>query len=79
MTSQDKQFWQRRINCWRAELVALGKRLDAPRHEDEVFHVVTAVKDLRVRMRRSCDELGIVTDSSDSLDRLINRILKVIG
>lgn len=79
MTPEDQQVWQRRINCWRVELVTLGKRLDAPRHEDEVFHVVTAVKDLRVRMRRSCDELGIITHSDDSLDRLINRIMKVIG
>lgn len=75
MTIDVKDSYQRQIKCWRAELWMLGQRLDRARWDDEAVYVSTQVRDMRMRVRKACDELGIPTFDEDTIDTLIRKIV----
>ncbi|ABE67961.1 hypothetical protein Cali_246 [Mycobacterium phage Cali] len=72
-------FYYRRVDQLRKEVVCLGKRLDAATTPEEVNLVATQVRDLRTRVRRMCDELDIFTDGSESLDCMVGRIMRTLS
>jgi hypothetical protein len=79
VTPEEKSRYRRQVDGWRCELKRLGHRLDAAINSDEVHHVSNHVSDLKVRVRRTCDELNLSTNGTESLDRLVSKIMKVIG
>ena len=74
-----KGSYLRQIDGWRQELKQLGHQLDEAKfsHEHEMVHLM--VKDLGVRMRKVCDELGVFTDGTESLHALIRRIMNRVS
>lgn len=69
----------RQLEGWRFEVKGLGHRLEHAKTEEEVHLVSTLVRDLRVRVRRACDEFGIFTDGTESLDNLIRSIVRKLN
>jgi hypothetical protein len=78
VTPEDNQRYQRQITCWRAEVAQLGKRLDVALWQDEMVLISTLVKDLKVRVRRTCDDLKIPTTGTESLDKLVGKVMKAV-
>ena len=76
MTIPLKDSYQHQVDCWVEELKRLGHRLDHARWEDEASYISAQVRDLRMRVRKVCDELGVYTDNNDTIDRLIRKILE---
>lgn len=70
-----KATYERQVQGWREELKQLGMQLDEAKFDHEIEIATVMVKDLKVRMRMVCDELGISTDGSESLHTLVRKIL----
>lgn len=75
----DASSYQRQVTSWCAELQRLGERLNHVRWADETAYVCVQVRDLRVRIRKVCDELGLYTDDTETIDSLIRKILDKIN
>ena len=71
--------YQRQIDTYRDELLILGRMLDSAEDNIDVEAATMMVKDLRVRARKLCDELGIYTDGTESMNTLVHRILEKIA
>lgn len=69
----------RQLEGWRFEVKGLGHRLEHAKTEEEVHLVTTLVRDLRVRVRHACDEFGIFTDGTETLDNLIRSIVRKLN
>lgn len=78
MEADLQSSYQRQIESWRAELVEIGKCLDAPDYVTEFEKSMTWVRDLRCRARQVCRELNIWYDDGDPIAVLIRKILEKV-